>query len=105
MITMIKITYRHTKSIVDGKLYDTEISTMIAEMNDGRLLFLTKNGNYFSCNTECDDYVSSIKGEICQVHEIFYSDIRPESTESVKYSMGRCNPEKYIELFGEVEEA
>lgn len=103
--TTLKRTLRHTKSIIDGKLYDTEKSTKISEMNGGRLMFVTKNGNYFSCATECDNYISSGEDGICQVHEIIYSDIRPESIEGAKDSIGRYNPEKYIKLFGEVEEA
>lgn len=74
-------------------------------MNGGRLLFATKKGNYFSCTTESDNYISSGEDGICQVCEIIYSDIRPESIEVVKDSIGRYSPEKYIELFGEVEEA
>lgn len=102
---MFKRTLRHTKSIVDGKLYDTEKATKVSEMNGGRLLFVTEKGNYFSCTTECDNYISSSEDGICQVHEIIYSDIRPESIEGAKDSIGRCKPEKYVELFGEVEEA
>lgn len=104
-VTTLRRTLRHAKSITDGKLYDTEKSTKISEMNGGRLLFVTEKGNYFSCTTECDNYISSGEDGICQVHEIIYSDIRPESIDGAKDSTGRYNPEKYIELFGEVEEA
>lgn len=105
METALKRTLRHTKSIIDGKLYDTEKSTKISEMNSGRLLLITENSNYFSCTTEHDNHISSGEDGIYQVCEIIYSDIRPESVDAAKDSIGRYNPEKYIELFGKVEEA
>lgn len=39
------------------------------------------------------------------VSKSFYCDIRPETVESVKDIIGASDPPKYIELFGEVEEA
>lgn len=105
MATTLKRRLKHTKSIVGGKLYDTEKATKISGTPDGRLLFVTEKGNYFSCITEHDEYISSEKDGIFQVYEIVYADIRPETLEYAMQSIGKYQPEKYIELFGEVEEA
>lgn len=96
---------KHTKSIVCGKLYDTEKSTLISLTQDGRLLFITAKGNYFSCGEEHSNYIVPEENKILNIHEFIYTDIRPETAEYAKENIGRYVPEKYIELFGEVEEA
>lgn len=102
-----KRTISHAKSIVNEKLYDTERATEISYTADDRVLFVTKKGNYFSCIARRFDYRSSRgAGHIShRVREIIYEDIRPESAEYAKESIGKYDPGKYIELFGEVEEA
>lgn len=96
---------RHAKSIICGKLYNTEKSEMVSCTQDKRVLFMTKRGNYFSCTKYHDNYTMHEGNKAIAVHEISYADIRPETEEYARENIGRYNPEKYIELFGEVEEA
>lgn len=74
------------KKIIDNLLYDTETSELIHndEINK-RLWYLTPNGNYFC----------------------FFKngDIVPKTEEAVKDYLGKNDVEKYIELFGEPQEA
>lgn len=71
--------------IIDGLLYDTENSTVIHREDNGRILYQGTNGNYF----------------------MFYptGEIIPKTEESTKSYLGRYNVTKYIELFGEPQEA
>lgn len=92
---------RHTRSIVYDKLYDTEKSKLLSQTQDNRFLFITEKGNYFSC----DNYIFVETNVVVDVCEIIYTDIRPETAEYAKENVGRYAPDKYIELFGEVEEA
>jgi hypothetical protein len=74
------------KRIIDNLLYDTETSTVVhIEENTKRILYQTVNGNFF----------------------MFYpiGEIVPKTEESTKEYLGKYNVEKYIELFGEPEEA
>lgn len=96
---------KHERTILDGKLYDTEKSEFISSTKDQRDLFVTKKGNYFSCKVSCSDYRDLQENEVCDIHEITYYDIRPEPLEYAMSNIGKYEPEKYIELFGEVEEA
>lgn len=96
---------KHTKSIIDGKLYDTQKSTFISNSIDGRLLFITQKGNYFSCIAEQDTYIRVIENECFPTSTTVYLDIRPETIEYAKANIGKYEPEKYIELFGDAEEA
>lgn len=72
--------------IIDGLLYDTAMSTLIYldEVNNRRW-YKTQNSNYF----------------------VLYGtgEIAPKSEEAVKAFLGQRNVEKYIELFGEPQEA
>lgn len=74
------------KKIIDGKMYDTSTSDVIYinEMN-GRKLFRTKKGNYF---------LMYANGEVV-----------PKTEDEIKEFLGVNDTNKYIELFGEVEEA
>lgn len=103
--TVLERKIKHTKSIVGEKLYDTEKSILISWTQDNRLLFATEKGNYFSCDTDCYNYITCEENKTINVHETIYTDIRPETTEYAKENIGRYKPDKYIELFGEVEEA
>lgn len=92
---------KHAKAVVDGKLYDTETAEYITKLEDGRILFETLLGNYFTCCSMVDDY----KGVDSYTYIDVYGDIKPETKEFAKEIIGRCDIEKYIELFGEPEQA
>lgn len=74
------------KKIVNGLLYDTDTSELIYhdEINRRRW-YKTKNENYF---------VLYANGEI-----------GPKTEDAVRDHLGKNNVEKYIELFGEPQEA
>jgi hypothetical protein len=72
--------------VIDNLLYDTETATVIhIEEDTKRILYQTPNGNFF----------------------MFYpvGEIVPKTEQSAKDYLGKCNVDKYIELFGEPEEA
>lgn len=74
------------KRIIDNLLYDTETADVVhVEESTKRVLYQTPNGNFF----------------------MFYpvGEIVPKTEESTKDYLGKYNVEKYIELFGEPEEA
>lgn len=96
---------KHAKSIICGKLYNTEKSEIVSCTQDKRVLFMTEKGNYFSCSEYHNNYTMHEGNKAIAVREISYADIRPESAEYARENIGRYVPEKYIELFGEVEEA
>lgn len=96
----------HAKAIIDGKLYDTEKSKKISYAGVGRELHITKNGNYFSCSVQYDVRTcGDSAGNKFTEHYTEFGKIRAESIESAKVLIGKYNPEKYIEIFGDVEEA
>ena len=74
------------KKIINGKMYDTDTSEEIYldEMNNRRI-FQTKKGNYF----------------------LLYPNgkLVPKTEDEIKEFLGNNDTNKYIELFGEVEEA
>ena len=72
--------------VIDGLLYDTETAEIIhVEENTKRRLYMTQNRNFF----------------------MFYpiGEIVPKTEESTKDYLGKYNVPKYIELFGEPQEA
>lgn len=72
--------------VIDGLLYDTNTSTVVhIEEDTKRRLYQTPNSNFF----------------------MFYpvGEIIPKTEESVKEYLGKYNVKKYIELFGEPQEA
>lgn len=74
------------KRVIDNLLYDTEVSELVhIEESTNRRIYKTPNGNFFT----------------------FYStgEIQPKSLEATKEYLGRYNVDKYIELFGEPQEA
>ena len=74
------------KRIIDNLLYDTNTAEVIhVEEATKRVLYKAPNGNFF----------------------MFYpvGEIVPKTEESTKEYLGKYNVEKYIELFGEPEEA
>lgn len=74
------------KKIVKGLMYDTDKSELVhIDKARKRQLYNTQNGNYFMF------YVSG--------------DILPVTEDFVKDYLGENDIEKYIELFGEVEDA
>ena len=74
------------KKIIDGKMYDTETSEIIY-INEytNRRMYRTRKGNYFFMYPN---------GEIV-----------PKTEDEVKIFLGENDTDKYIELFGNVEEA
>lgn len=76
------------KKIIDGLLYDTDKAELIFQEDKFRkrnLYFKTEKGNYF----------------------VVYSgkEIRPISEEEFKEILGEADPDKYIELFDNVDNA
>lgn len=72
--------------VINGLLYDTETSTVIhIEEDTKRRLYQTPNNNFFMLYPT---------GEIV-----------PKTEQSVRDYLGKYNVPKYIELFGEPEEA
>lgn len=72
--------------VVNNLLYDTETAMIIhAEEDTNRILYQTPNNNFF----------------------MFYPNggIIPKTEESTKDYLGKKNVPKYIELFGEPQEA
>lgn len=72
--------------VIEGLLYDTETATIIhVEEDTGRRLYQTPHNNFF----------------------MFYptGEIVPKTEESTKDYLGKYNVPKYIELFGEPQEA
>lgn len=72
--------------IINNLLYDTETATVVhIEESTKRVLYQAPNGNFF----------------------MFYpvAEIVPKTEESTKDYLGKYNVEKYIELFGEPQEA
>lgn len=74
------------KKIIDGKMYDTSTAELIFVVEDSnRKWYKTKKGNYFLLYPN---------GEIIAKTE-----------DEVKEFLGEKSIEKYIQLFGEVEDA
>ena len=74
------------KSIINGLLYDTDISELIyMDKYKERIYYKTSNNNYF---------VLYGTGEIV-----------PTIEDNIKDILGKNDIEKYIKLFGEVKEA
>ena len=74
------------KKIINNLLYDTELSELVYHDEvKNRRWYKTPKGNYF----------------------VFYGtgEITPKTEENVKEYLGRNNVDKYIELFGEPQEA
>ena len=72
--------------VIDGLLYDTDTAEIIhIEEDTKRILYMTHNHNFF----------------------MFYptGEIVPKTEQSAKDYLGKYDVEKYIELFGEPEEA
>lgn len=72
--------------VIDNLLYDTDTATVIhIEEDNKRVLYQAPNKNFF----------------------MFYStgEIVPKSEQSTKDYLGKHNVEKYIELFGQPQEA
>ena len=72
--------------VIDGLLYDTKTANVVhTDESNNRILYVTANNNFF----------------------MFYSngEIVPKTEQSAKDYLGKYNVEKYIELFGQPEEA
>jgi len=74
------------RQIIDGYLYDTENSELIHEEKDTkRRIFKTKHGNFFRAFRN--------------------GSISPMQEEDVKEYLGTKDIDKYIEIFGNPQEA
>lgn len=74
------------KRVIGNLLYDTDVSELIFSDNKkNRKIYKTPNGNFFTL------YATG--------------EIQPKSIEATKNYLGRYDVEKYIELFGEPQEA
>lgn len=72
--------------VINGLLYDTQNATVVhTDQNNNRVLYVTANNNFFMLYPN---------GEIV-----------PKTEQSAKDYLGKYNVEKYIELFGEPQEA
>ncbi len=74
------------RRVIDNLLYDTNTATVIhVEEHTKRVLYEAPNGSFF----------------------MFYQngEIIPKTEQSTRDYLGKYNVEKYIELFGEPEEA
>lgn len=103
---MLERKITHRKAIIGGKLYDTEKSQFLVAYKDEsgelRILFRTTKGNYFSGIFEDGCFINENYG---RVYEHTYYDLRTEDKYTAQKLIGLYNPDKYIELFGEVEDA
>lgn len=74
------------RKVVNGKLYDTDKSELVYTEEEGkRWLYRTKKGSFFKAYST--------------------NDIVPITDEQAKEYLGEHDVEKYIEYFGEPEEA
>ena len=72
--------------VVNGLLYDTKNAIVVhTDQNNNRVLYVTENNNFFMLYPN---------GEIV-----------PKTEQSTKDYLGKYNVKKYIELFGEPQEA
>ena len=72
--------------VIDGLLYDTKTATVVhTDESNNRILYVTANNNFFMLYQN---------GEIV-----------PKTEQSAKDYLGKYNVGKYIELFGQPEEA
>ena len=72
--------------VIDGLLYDTKTATVVhTDESNNHILYVTANNNFF----------------------MFYptGEIVPKTEQSAKDYLGKYDVEKYIELFGQPEEA
>ena len=83
------------KKIIDGKLYDTETAELVYSLEDTNTHFYkTRKGNYFRY-AHGFQYTTGVYKHI----------ITPVSESDVKNEIGICDTDKYIEMFGQPEEA
>lgn len=89
------------RRIIDGKLYDTSKAEKICSL----VLSHTDIPNY-------DLPIINLGGQDVKIYRgisewfiEYFCFIEPVTEDWVKEILGKCNVEKYIELFGEVEEA
>lgn len=96
---------KHTKAIINGKMYDTEKAEKLFGFEGDRILFITPKGNYFSCKHEVIAGIEYKNGRLVQTTQVVCFDIQEESKDRLKELFGRYDIEAYIKLFGEPEEA
>ena len=103
--------YIHCKQIVNGRLYNTSASYAIFEANN-QCYFITPKGNYFSAienrTVVPQARIPKIKNGLPLLNYKFvcrYSNIRPETLETVKEALAKYDADRYQDMFGEVEHA
>lgn len=102
----IKTTTKHTFSIINGKLYSTKTAEVLVFFLDSlenlHGLFKTIRGRYFSVSIK---QKTSIRENGDVAIELTYTDIQPLNQEHAQEIIGRYDPEKYMDMFGFVEDA
>ena len=95
----------YEKVVIDGKLYGSKKAEKLCPTGEKeKHLFITEKGNFFTCDVK--HIYSVIGGGMIRVcGDIGFENIEPITQEEAREILGKKNPDKYIELFGEVEEA
>lgn len=101
------------KAIINNKLYNTNKSKLIyRSVLFGNEIYKTKNENYFKIYVLTGLIkpitLSSVKDELYRDNKVEYVKLFPidaKENKELKEILGRVDPDKYIEIFGEVEEA
>lgn len=99
--TLEEKTCEPIRRIINGKLYDTSKAKNICNVILSHNVIPNYNFPIFSLGGE---NVSIYKGNNEWFIE-YFCFIEPVTEDWIKEIIGRRNPDKYIELFGEVEEA
>ena len=76
------------KAIINGLMYDTEKAKIIFNPDEYHTLYMTEKGNLFMA-----------------YHQLEEKAISCADNEKLKKFLAENAPEKYVEIFGEVEEA
>lgn len=101
----------HKQIVIKDKLYNTENAKFLGvvekyDLHNSKVLFETKNGRYFYCDRHRKlSSTEETEEEIIYNIETSYNYIKPALLEDIKEWFSEHDIEKYIELFGEVEEA
>lgn len=93
---------RHCRAIIDGLLYNTETAIEFVGLEK---CYVTPNKRFFKVDIETYDEFSYHDGIKIQTTVYQYCNIRPFNREELREYLGKYDVDKYIEIFGEVEEA
>lgn len=99
----------HCKAIINNKLYDTEKAKRLGiidrSITNVTVLFKTPNNSFFTCEQFTEQMRKDNDKIAYIISNVRYSHIRPTTEDRIKNWLGENNVDKYVELFGEVEEA